>query len=388
MNNQIIGILTSTPSFVNNYGSILQAYALQTSLTKIGIVSKIIRYADAHEYVKGRANTWERVRGSILNPHLTMRAKSKMIYNKVLHKSVKPWFDIFQRDFIHFYNSEYIDYNGLKAICNDFSAFIVGSDQVWNPRVHHNINDPGYFLQFVPKGITRIAYAPSIGVDQLPESCCINLREYLESFDFVSIREESGRKLIREICGIDVPVVVDPTLLLEVDDYRKIIDTVKCPKSSYIVYYKFGNNRLVESFIKEQSKVYGYKVVCIPAGLDTAFKPDYSIGPRDFVGLISKADLVCTDSFHAAVFSIIYNRPLMAFCREDETKVKTTMNSRIVGLLDMLGLNSCWCGMGENLNNINIRKENWTDYSKANEILKQKREEGRQYLIKALGIDE
>ena len=240
MNNKI-GILTSTPSFINNYGAVLQAYALQTRLKKLGLDPYIIKYADEHEYVQGKPGFGARLKGTLLNPHISFRAKYKMVLNKLTHKSVIPVFNKFQHDYICFFNDEYIGYKGLEDIGNQFSAFITGSDQVWNPNVHHGVNDPGYFLQFAPKGVKRIAYAPSIGISTIPDNCVKSLKEYLKSFDAISIREESGQRIIKETCGIDVPVVLDPTLLLDQSDYDKISDCLLNPEKPYIVCYLFGN---------------------------------------------------------------------------------------------------------------------------------------------------
>lgn len=379
-----IGIITSTPSFINNYGAVLQAFALQTQLRNMGMDPYIIKYADDNEYVRGKAGFFERMKGTILNPRYTTRYKLRLITNKLFHRSVYPLFESFQDKHLTFYNNKYLNYDGLKTIGTEFDSFIVGSDQVWNPNVHNGINDPGYFLQFVPEGIKRIAYAPSMGINVLPDECKKNLGEYLESFDSLSIREESGRCLIKEICGIDVQVVVDPTLLLLKSDYETIKDCSRCPQKPYILYYKFGKLDTVEKLVARLSNETGYEVVCVPAGLDTRFKPDYQIGPSQFIGLISNAQAICTDSFHAAVFAIIYEKPLLAFCRED-SKSKINMNSRIEGLLNSLDLTSAWFGMGENGDNIHFPVH---DYCKTRLILAKKRDEGITYLRNAIGNNE
>ena len=286
-----IGILTSTPSFVSNYGAILQAYALQTQLKKIGCLPQIIKYADDNEYIKGRMPLKQRIMSSIFSKNLSLYAKRKLIINKILNRSVIPKFKEFQINNIDFYNKEYIDYEELKMIANEFYAFIVGSDQVWNPIVHHGVNDPGYFLQFVPSGIKRIAYAPSMGVNKLPKECLDTLHDFLVSFDSISIREETGRKIILDNCGIDVQVVVDPTLLLSQKDYNNIRNVSICPQIPYLVYYKFGRISEIDYIVKKIAKINNYKIVCIPAGLETKFTADYNIGPREFIGLISNVTL-------------------------------------------------------------------------------------------------
>lgn len=376
-----IGILTSTPSFVSNYGAILQAYALQTQLKKIGCLPQIIKYADDNEYIKGRMPLKQRIMSSIFSKNLSLYAKRKLIINKILNRSVIPKFKEFQINNIDFYNKEYIDYEELKMIANEFYAFIVGSDQVWNPIVHHGVNDPGYFLQFVPSGIKRIAYAPSMGVNKLPKECLDTLHDFLVSFDSISIREETGRKIILDNCGIDVQVVVDPTLLLSQKDYNNIRNVSICPQIPYLVYYKFGRISEIDYIVKKIAKINNYKIVCIPAGLETKFTADYNIGPREFIGLISNADLICTDSFHATVFSIIYNRPFIAFCRDRENKDQPNMNSRITNLLNMLKLNNCWLGTGELIDYYNLPKPN---YDIANDLLYKRSEEGKKFLIDSI----
>lgn len=379
--NKKVGILTSTPSFINNYGAILQAYALQTQLMKLHMEPYIMKYADEHEYVQGKASIWQRLRGTIFNPNVSFRAKYRTVLQKVKHQSVYPLFSQFQKEHIRFYNNEYMNYQALGKAAKDFFAFITGSDQVWNPRVHHGINDPGYFLQFVPEGVKRISYAPSMGVNAIPESCVETLNRYIRSFDSVSIREESGRQIIKEKCGLDVPVMLDPTLLLDSEDYNAISDCSINPDKPYIVCYLFGKIPQVQKTIASIAKTYGYTIVNIPAGLDTKFKTDFRIGPRQFIGLISKAALVCTDSFHATVFAILYKKTFMAFCREDETKTSINMNSRITDLLKTLKLEDGWCGIGTDIDVHHLPEEN---YELSEIILQNKRKECIEYLEKAL----
>ena len=199
------------------------------------------------------------------------------------------------------------------------------------------MNDPGYFLQFAAGKVRTIAYAPSFGVSTLPKPCVENLAEYVCNIDFASVREDSGARLLAEHAGIEVPVVVDPTLLLTASDWDAIAKKPAWLPDRYLAVYKFGERGEYDKLIKETARKLGLEVVNIPAAVDPVFKTRWDIGPSEFLAIIRGAELVCTDSFHATVFSVIYRRPCVVFPRDVPSSAKS-MNSRMEGLLRRLGL--------------------------------------------------
>lgn len=234
-------------------------------------------------------------------------------------------------------SSERVDYAQLCGLADHYDAFICGSDQVWNPRFHGGKNDPGYFLQFASGKARTIAYAPSFGVSILPEPCKTNLAEYVGNIDFVSVREDSGARLLAEHAGIEAPVVVDPTLLLTASEWDSIAKKPEWLPDRYLAVYKFGERSEYDKLIKETARKLGLEIVNIPAAVDPVFRTRWDVGPSEFLAIIRGAELVCTDSFHATVFSVVYRRPCIVFPRDVPDTAKS-MNSRMEGLLRRLGL--------------------------------------------------
>ena len=335
--NKKIGILTSTQSFGDNYGAVLQAYALSTCIRELGCDPNIIRYKVEGEYVNHSAPIVKRLQSTLFNPNMSLHGKKTLVMNKVLRRSVSPVFSDFTKKYLQFYNEEYLTNTQLKDNPPPFDAFVTGSDQVWNPVIHGNKNDPGYFLDFVPEGINRIAYAPSMGVDKIPENCKSDLKGYLDKFAHLSIREKSGADIIKECCGMDIPVMLDPTMLLNAEQWDKVAVKPQNLPEKYIFCYKFGKSKKMDKTIRQISKEYKLPIVAAPASPEVKFKADYSIGPAEFLGAIKNATLVCADSFHATVFSVIYKTPFFIFPRHSETG-KINMNSRMQNILEMLSL--------------------------------------------------
>lgn len=371
-----IGILTSTQSFGDNYGAVLQAFALSYKLKQLGFIPYIIRYKLDGEYLKGKAPINIRLKNTLLNKKFSFHAKKTLVFNLIFHRNNQDVFKDFCKNNLNFYNENYLTFKELKEDVPNFDAFITGSDQVWNPIIHNYKNDPGYFLDFVPNNIPKIAYAPSMGVDIFPEECKKDLKYYLNKFDHLSIREFSGAKNIKEICDIDVPVVLDPTLLLTSENWNTICADISFLPKRYILCYKFGKSKLMDKIIKIIAKLYKLSIVAVPASPETKFKMDYRIGPSEFVSAIKNATIICTDSFHASVFSIIYNKPFLTFPRHDEKNEKS-MNNRMKDLLKMLELEDRYVLFE---NQIDINNVLNLSFEKSNKILDKKRKISIEYL--------
>lgn len=370
-----IGITTSAQSFSDNYGAVLQAYALCRKLSELGCTPLIVKYRVDGEYARGAAPVSKRLKATLLNRNMSFHAKKNLLLNRLLGRSTASVFKVFVDKHLRFYNDRFTGFEQLRQCPPDCDAFITGSDQVWNPVIHGNKNDPGYFLDFVPEEKRRIAYAPSMGVDCIPDSCKEDLKDYLDKFYALSVREQSGADIIRQVCGIDVEVVLDPTLLLTADEWDKAAEPAPFLPSEYILVYKFGKSKVMDAVIKNLSAKYRLPVVCVPASPETRFKMDYRIGPGEFISAIKNATIVCTDSFHASVFSILYNKPFLTFPRHEQSS-KVSMNSRMTGLLDMLGLDRYITDFSQ----WNPDTVFSPDFTHANTVLAHKRDRSIEYL--------
>ena len=223
-------------------------------------------------------------------------------------------------------------------LSNEFDGFVCGSDQVWNPVFWRQNADSkdlyNYMLEFAPE-VKRFAYAASIGVDVIPPLWRYLFSEKLQKFSLISVREESGRKIINQLTDKNPSVVLDPTLLLSVEEWNEIrSDKATEAYENYILLYFLGNmDEEVREYIAHVSETYHLRVVDF---FNQKHRDAYCADPGEFIGLIANAKCVFTDSFHASVFSILYHVPFAVYNRH-HSKVKS-MNSRIDTLLDIFRL--------------------------------------------------
>lgn len=302
-----IGILTLP--LHTNYGGILQAYALQTVLKRMG-----------HEVV------------IIDEPIRQLKSSNKRIFKRVVKKILGRTTTIFWEKysfenypivsqninkFINQYLSRIVVNSPLELKETDFDAIVVGSDQIWRPKYYSEICNA--FLDFAKdwKHLRRIAYAPSFGTDRwvYTEEQTKQIAELLHMFDAISVREESGIDLCQRHLGVKAILVLDPTMLLSKEDYCNLINKsdTEAPSGGLLKYILDESDQLTEllSFISNEKQIDAFSVKaksflegskaqdCICPSIETWLR-----GFRD-------AKFVVTDSFHACVFSMIFNKP---FC--------------------------------------------------------------------------
>ena len=340
-----VGIITSNTSFANNYGAVLQCYALCQQLKKWNFDPHVINYSYVNQGV-AITTTFETDR-SLLSKLSYIASKDVSMIQKIQYRLMRKNRETMKLHFIEFCNKNIpfhsrvsVTFAQLEKDPPDFDYFITGSDQVWNPVIHGNKNDKGCFLQFVPSTAKRISYAPSFGIANYPEELYTTLKEYLLTFDAVSVREREGQEIIQKACGLDAPIVLDPTLMADPDVYSDISAcSAKLPEK-YILCYRFGKMPYATRLIKRASKVLKLPVVELPLSIESYGKGSklcYDIDPSQFIGAIKSAELVLTDSFHCTIFSIISNTPFYTFLRQIDGE-KNNMNGRMKGLLEMLHL--------------------------------------------------
>lgn len=328
---------------VNNYGSMLQSYAMQQTLFTLKLDNEIINYSK-----KSIFNQIKRLfNKTLLKAKLAFVYRS--IYGKYIDKELGQYFK--RRDLIFnefsknkFVMSEYI--NNREALIrkmNDYDNVVVGSDQVWNPT---NFRTDYYTMTFVPDNINKVAYASSFGVSHIPKNQIEGTKKYLSRINSIGVREITGQKIIKELLNRDVEVVSDPTLLLSVEDWNKIKTDKRIIEGDYIICYFLGSNKGHRDFVNKLKEKTGYQIATIPhcdgiVKADLNFgdlRPD-NIGPCEFLNLIANAKFVCTDSFHCCIFSILYKKQFYVFNRFDHTASKmSSTNSRIDSLLTITNL--------------------------------------------------
>lgn len=337
-----------------NYGNRLQNYALQEVLTEMGVdVSTIdnpsqscIRWAKEH-FV-------ERVNG---------RKKMKSIGDLRREKNL--------RDF----TKQYIHMVGADVTSNDFDYFVVGSDQVWNPSFW-GADTEGYSAKrYLLKNVEsskRVAYAASFGVEELNDFWNPVFKKELSEFRAISVREESGVAIVEKACGKTAEIVLDPTLVLPKGRWNQMAADVQ--EDDYVLSFFLGEiAQQKQEYIKRISRDHGYRII----DMNDKNSQYYCGRPEVLLGLIKKAKLVVTDSFHATVFSIVFHTPFLSLTREQRNYCK--MSSRLETLLRMVD-------MTDRFNNMNIDDPFVCTFENVDFLIEKKRETSLLFLKDALRI--
>lgn len=343
-----IGILTQ-PLHVN-YGGLLQAYALQTILKRMGHDPYIVQRISPQR---------SRLKNTIYSlAKIILGYKPWYLLNWTESEYIEKDIRIFKYKYIYPVTPKLQSTSELSArtLTDDYEAFIVGSDQVWRPKYSPCITN--YFLDFAEKReVKRIAYAASFGVDdweftQKDTEVCANL---LKKFDAVSVREISAVKLCREYFGVEAQHLVDPTMLLEISDYKTLVESEKEPVCNGDLFYyvldasmdkiavqtKIVNQLGLKPFISMPKK--NLTRENIRSDIEVCVYPRVTQWLRSFID----ARMVLTDSFHGCVFSIIFNKPFWVIGNKD--RGMTRFNS----LLEMYGLENRLISI-EDINNIDF----------------------------------
>lgn len=324
-----IAILTITDG--ENYGNRLQNFALQEVLREKGYHVETIRRSTYRD--TGTKDIIIRFVKNIVKTAIG-RQTDKHILNR------KFRFYLFNRKYIHFSKCVLHDNNYPCDLNAMFDYFVVGSDQVWNAGFRIISDDILNHLAFFASGEKRIAYAASFGTDRIANGFEQYFIDELPRFKAISVREETGAKIVEE-CGANAEVVLDPTMLLGKENWMEFAKKPAYVKeSSFIVTYFLGekDKRILE-YIKSiagNTKVYNLDIESQLSELIDSVRV-FSTAPDEFVWLIQNADCVLTDSFHATVLSILFHKPFCVFERK-AIRESYKMGSRIDTLLGMFQL--------------------------------------------------
>ncbi len=322
-----IAILT-LPLYIN-YGGILQCYALQTVLERMGhevVVLEKPQYGRSYPFIKALAICKRLFKRYVLRKKVNILLAPHEIVN--LH--IKQ----FIRRYIHHKYKRVWSPQTLS----DINAFVVGSDQIWRPEYLHSIENA--FLDFT-KGmnVKRIAYAASFGVEQCPFSeeqlhYCSTL---LKQFDAISVREDSGVRICKEFFGIEATQMLDPTLLLDVDDYRMLIsNTTTIPSKGNMLVYILDVTEEKKILVEQIAKKRGVTPYWFDndANSESVFwNGEAKMAVEQWLRAFDDAAFVLTDSFHGCVFSILFKKSFIAFANQDRGV------TRFTSLLSLFSLN-------------------------------------------------
>ena len=363
----------------NNYGSILQAYALQQYLRE----TEQVEYTIINQYSKKMAsfdNLIDKLKtvgfvGTI--KRLVFRFGLKKLRERVA--SLQRFVDENLIVTEEIYNEDNI------SITNSlFDGFICGSDQIWNPA--NTSLESMYWLCFADHTKLKIAYAPSIGISRATEEQAAKIKQNLESFDAISSREEEGTNLINAIMGEDkCKTVLDPTMLVE----RSIWDDIsqeRIEDGKYIFVYILKGNKNERKMIEKFSKIVSLPIVTMPfldgetiVPYDIKFGETklWSVSPADFISAIRGAEYIFTDSFHCMVFSCLYHKTFYTFPKKGALQM-----SRLIGLQKLLDTGDRMIHEEDLVEDL-LNKTN-IDWERIDENLLLQRNRSRQYIHDAL----
>lgn len=330
----------------HNYGSMLQAYATEMIMQQMGLPFQTIACTKPRDYMTVNKYLYylKKLLIADWNMYLGKRRIAKVkATNPEFSKNAEmrdKKFDDFACKYFHTSTCPR-NRKELEAMATDYSAFLVGSDQLWRTdSVEH-----GYFtLEWVPDNIRKIAYSTSIGVKEVPWFQVKKNRWFMNRFDHIALREQSACDLVFKLTGRKVQVVLDPTLLFTGEQWMAIQQKEPLTNGKYIFCYLLGNNPSQREFIKRVKDKTGYKIVAllhlddyVPSDDAFADEVPYNVGPCEFLNYIRNAEYVFTDSFHCSVFSILYKKNFFTFSRFAEGAKQST-NTRIDNLLHITGL--------------------------------------------------
>ena len=365
-----VGIITMHR--VLNYGSVLQAYATQFIIEKLGYNCKIIdyNYPNAFQYARGTMPyeiTWK---GRIAKC-FWLKARWRRInrFSRFIRKRLNT---------TNFFPNQ----EKLRRYNFDFDVYVTGSDQVWNTI--HTKGDTTFLLDFV-NNQKKISYASSFGSISIENKYAEVFKKYLCKYEYISVREEMGRSLVQELINKDVPVVLDPTLLLEDKDWHGLIShsSLNLDKRKYILvyelHYALNPYPLITEIVDSIRKETGYEVISIGEFKYNKYEhTEYDeLGPEDFVKLFAYASVVVTSSFHGTAFAVNFSKRLYSITDSNN-------DNRQKSLLNNLGLSNCIIDISESFEKIDYTQQ---ETGQAQNKLALERKKSINYLSRALCIN-
>lgn len=368
-----IGILTF--HIAHNYGAMLQAYALPTAVRKMGFDCEVIDYRFPYIDSWSRIERWNDLTAKYGIFWGSLRFVNRMMHGYYSPKNMHIKFDAFEREVIPHSREIYRN----KAELNDlpYDVILFGSDQIWNSALTGGVTEE-YIGGFAClPGTRKIAYAASCGTSDFQEESRAAYDAYLRDFFAISVREESFCETLRSR-SYDAKCVLDPTLLLTVEDWKKIIREGKpAPLNKYLLLYIFDEDKRVYDLARAYAKEHHLQIIAI-----AYHKKDemYGMtvrtdcGPLAFLSLFCNAAHVVTTSFHGTVFSILFHKDFHCIPHPK-------YHERTDSLLHILELEN------HNVNELTLLRDVETNWEKVDRLLEQRRKDSLSFIKQALTTD-
>lgn len=364
-----IGVITRHAAA--NYGSLLQTYATQEIFKELGYDSEIINYVKYEERGRNKAKTLLK-NSNFWNKNFLTRIAYKIIqtpnYNHMYKKFQK------YREELLIQSKEYGSLEELKLSCPETDIYCTGSDQVWG-RIGTDEYDKSYFLDFVPKEKKCIAYSSSFGKEKISENLQKDLPELLTKYSKLMLREQSAVDIVSELGFNNTALVLDPTLLLKKEQWEELIQTNK-EKKKYVLVYQLHDNKKFDQYAKKFAKNKKMELIRVSPSFHNFFKSGklkWLPTPNEFLTYFYNAEYILTDSFHATVFSLIFNKKFIDILPGETS-------TRIINMLELAGVKN---RILKDYNDYETIDEEM-DYKIVNDRLEEKRRESIQLLKNAI----
>ena len=366
-----IGIITYHHYY--NYGTMLQALALQGKVEQLGYQAELIDFKQDNSLSR-----YEMLKLRIKRMPVYIKERKKyraLADSREKIKEKNELFEQFYKTYLHVGKKKYTTTQQLMENPPVYDGYVVGSDQTWNPFV---ANSPeAFFLPFVENKSKKGSYGPSLAVKSLSDEKEKEYRKKLSNFSFLSCREQDGAQLLSRITQKEVKCVLDPTLLLSAKEWGKYCE-FEIPKEPYILVYFLGEKSEHRRAVEKIQKLTNWKIISLPAAYLEMENNDYKKvwgGPKEFLSLIRGAALICTDSFHGTMFSINFQRNFFSFCKSSDSE-ESSENSRLYSALNIFGLSNRIIHNMDNLTAEDIS----IDYKNVIPILEEQRRDSIEYL--------
>jgi len=319
----------------NNYGAVLQSAALSHAIQELGYEAEHINFVP--KYTVGIRNAITTFLRSI---PLFMKSSS----SKVAPREGQKIFSAFREKWVRQSSTFYKSARELSQVGYYYDAVVVGSDQVWRPKMYVNKHDiSAYFLDFVPDEIPKISYAASFGVDvwepRAPK-LANTVASSLKRFSSISVREKSGVAICKDNFNVHAVHVLDPTLLVGSDYFLQMINTNSSASTADIVHYKLDTD---DAFCEQMAELSRNTSLSCENIYRAANSEEEFLAVEEWLRRIRDSQLVVTDSFHCVCFAILFKKQFI--CLINTSRGAT----RVEELLSRLNLSERACNSGETL---------------------------------------
>lgn len=365
-------VVTVTFHYSINYGAVLQCYALQRKIMNMGHDTEVLNYAidelDRLQHIfkiTPSKNIIKRMLSFIkqgiryiihYNKNKDQIQKEKK-FKEFLKKNIKL-------------TKKVKGINDANNYISKIPAVIIGSDQVWNPRITYGYDDIYYLKEYNGR---KISYAASLGEEKEDSSITNEYYDLISQFDYISVRENSGKLFLEKKIGNDIEVNIDPAFLLKKNDYCNIAKNIK--EKDYVLVYSVEEN---EKFIKIVNRMSNeLNIDFIVLNKDSRYNKSikyYNAGVDDFLGLIKNAQYVLTNSFHGVAFSIIFEKKFWVYPHSKRPERVANLLTKLEISNRIINENFCVKDMTGNLN-----------YKEINKKIEQEVNKSEKYLKRALG---